>query len=263
MKYIYIALFAFLIIVLIWNKLTRKYDDEFTKVNLIIGLKGKGKSMMMCKLIHKYLKMGCSVYTTENVTLLPKYRKYQDNLHFFSIQDFGKYKFPINSVIFIDEIMSIYGSRDFKNFDEDITTYLTLNRKARNRVYLLTQTMAVDANIRRLSERIYLLSKWFRVLTVARQIDKEQYLKDIENCKDSDSQLVERMSFRPFWIKGALIFTWIPHWVKCTSSYDIDKYYSAEMPYNNDYFAVEPSNSTAVIKRINKSENRLKAKKTA
>lgn len=239
-----------LVLLLIYDRLTRKYDDAFTKSVLIMGQKGTGKSMLMCKMIHKYLKMGCYCYTTENIVLSPKYERFKDHLRYFSIKDFGKFNFPPNSVIFIDEIMSLFNNRNYQSFPPEVTLYLTLNRKAVNRIVMFTQNFSsVDKVIRVLSEKVYLIHKYGRIFTIGRQIDKEQYLKDIENCKDSDSQLVERMSYRPFYVRGAFIGCYIPAWIKCTRSYDIDKYYSKEMPYYYSYFDIKPSEDTGIIER--------------
>ena len=91
----------------------------------IIGPSGSGKSTFVQKLAitRGYLK-GRPVYANFDVAFARK----------IDMKNFGKYSFPENSLILLDEISLFYDNRNFKNFKQEITDYLRYQRHFKNEI---------------------------------------------------------------------------------------------------------------------------------
>lgn len=225
MKTALIIFAVFLVNLLVWHFLTRKYINPYKQI-LYIGVKGTGKTTTEVKLIKKCLDKGLPVYTDATDIRLP-------GLRVIKISDLGSHYAP-NSVFFIDELAQYFGNRgyldkEYRQRSEEFLTWLRGVRHDRCTVYMFSQDYKVDAQIRSQCDRICILYKFFRVLTVGRMLSKDTVIKD--TASDADSQIAQQLKFEPLWVRGSLEFTYIPKYVKLFDSYKNLQPNRPPMPY--------------------------------
>ena len=165
MIWIFIIPLIFLILILIYHKLTFHYLNPY-KLIFIFGKKGSGKSTLLTKMALSYQKKGRPVYSTEDI---PGTYKIDYN-------DIGFTFFPPNAVIIIDEVGMIWDNRNFKNFKPEVRDYFKLQRHYKHTVILASQTFDVDIKIRNLADEMYLVDKKFRVFSYAKKILRKTVL---------------------------------------------------------------------------------------
>lgn len=188
-----------------------KYRNPY-KLYMVFGKKGSGKTTLMTKLALKYLKRGWSVYCDREIP----------GCYLFDTADFGKIRFPDNSLVLVDEVGLVWDNRNFKNFPEHVKVYFKYQRQYRNVVYLFSQSFDVDKKIRDLTDHLYIVSNLFNCLSVARRVTKRITVVHADRAADGESRIVDDYSIDSLLLAffGSVRITYIPRYVKYFKSFD-------------------------------------------
>lgn len=215
MVLLYICLFMLiLVIVMIFvNKYFTEYADPF-KLNFYIGKKGSGKSTLIAKLALRALKKGRHVYCNYPLNI-PGTRT-------FEMEDFGKFKFPPGSEVFIDEGTIHFHNREYKNFKAEARNYFIFQRKYKNVLHMFSQAWNVDLVIRTLCDNIYLVEKHMYVFSISRKVARKLVVVEPEG--ESEGRIGDGLELEPLWLQligfRVSYFTYIPKYVKYFNSFD-------------------------------------------
>lgn len=207
---IFILIIFFSLFSVIFHKLTKKYLNPY-KLVFVFGKKGSGKSTLIQKLSNKYYKNGWTVYSTEeslNPEILPLDPK---NIY--------NYEFPEHSCIFIDEVSLIWDNRDFKSMDKKVIEWFRYQRHHKCRVFLFSQTFDIDKKLRDLTDEMYLVNKYFRVLVRAKRILRKPIVvhPSPEAPARIDEDLIVDGPLMAFF--GGRLYAFIPYWAKRYDSF--------------------------------------------
>lgn len=190
---------------------SRRYANPYRLI-MVFGKKGSGKTTLLTKLALRDLKRGYNVYCTIPIP----------GCNLFDVDNIGKFTFPENSSVFVDEVGIIWDNRNFKNFRNDVRDYFKFQRQYRNKVYLFSQTFDVDLKLRNLTDAMYLCECKANVFSFARRIRRS--ITIVNPIGDAESRIADSLEFvHPIWqLFGAeaFILTWIPHWAKYFKSFD-------------------------------------------
>lgn len=202
------VLLFFVVFLFVFHFSTKKYLNPY-KLIMIFGKKGCGKTTTIAKFAYQHKKKGWKVFSTVPVP---------DAITIPS--DFiGKYWFPDNSVIFIDEVGCLWDNRQFKNFKPEVRDWFKYQRHNKCKVYLFSQTFDIDKKLRDLTDSMYLLSNKFRVFSYGKKISKVIVLT--KSSADQEGTISEDLEFEPFiffWA-GTRLLTFIPRWSKMFDSH--------------------------------------------
>ena len=202
---------AFIILLFIFHYLTKEYLNPY-KLIMVFGKKGAGKTTYLTKTAIKAIKKGKKVYSTIEIpgTVL------------FNPTDIGYYDFDPESIVLIDEVGMVWDNRDYKNFKPQTRDFFKLQRHAKLKIYLFSQTFDIDKKLRDLTDEMYLLTNRLRIWSLARRIDKTITISksiDAEGNK-MNSTLIEDYKFAPLIFPGSLEITFIPRWIVFYDSYE-------------------------------------------
>lgn len=223
MKTICIILSIFICLVLLWHLLTLKYYQP-ASITLYLCMKRGGKSCTVAKNCLKARKKGRTVYCNCDDISVPDVR-------IFNMEQLGKYKVE-NAHIEIDEISLWYDNRAWKKNAEKNERFVAWLRSTGHKnltVNMYSQDYSVDKRIRQLCDAIYIGKKYLRVITVWRRLRKEIAIKD--SALDAESQVVDSLSFTPWYLPGSLKLTWIPKYIGWFDSFKDLYYTDGELPY--------------------------------
>lgn len=199
----------FLIIsVLVFDRLTAKYKDstDYT-LDLYVGKKGSGKTTILTSLAIKYLKLGREVYSNYEIP----------GCHCYDSRFIGKYDFPENSVILLDEVGLAFNSRDFKNFEFNKIEWFKLQRHHKCKVILATQSPTdFDKILRELVDHAYLCKKMLRVFIMVRPVGKRLNINNNNVGDNAGGQFVFEYFFN-----GLPSIVFIPRWVPFFDSFSV------------------------------------------
>lgn len=189
---------------LIFHALTKKYVDRYT-LTMYFGRKGCGKSCTMQKLIKQHKKRGWHIYADMGSTNI-------EGVTHINGKKFYKYKYPPNSVIFLDESVIKFNNRNWKNFEEEAQNWFVEQRKHQCRVIMFANTFGVDSKIRDLNDELVLCRKFLRVFMIGRRYYK---IPIIITAEQSNREAVECDDYKKIpIIFGGLRFTFLPKYVK-------------------------------------------------
>lgn len=218
-----------LVIVLIYDKLTRKYVSPYT-LDIFFGRKGCGKSSTLQHLAQKYHKLGWKVFCDEGNT-------YQDFVTPIDCSKLYQYKLPPNSVVLIDEINLLWDNRDFKSFPKPMQDYLRKQRHKKVKLIMFSQTYDCDLKIRNLADRLYICNKLLRVFTICRSYVKKPVILTSEQTRN-EGRISDDFTKLPFWYNSV---TFIPKYCKNYNSFeDNDQYYQYYWHSDEDQFSRIP-----------------------
>lgn len=204
-----IIFFSFLILVVIYKKLTDKYVSRYT-FQLVFGKKGVGKSCSMQKDLIKHHKRGWNCFADSN-TNLPFVKKIDPNKIY-------AYKFPQNSFVCIDEINLLWDNRDFKSFPKEIQQWFRYQRKYRVKVIAYSQTFDCDKKLRDLCDRLAIQKKFLRVWSIRRYYVKQPVIINADS-RNEQASIGDDYVKVPWWLHGIDI-TFLPKFIK---SYDTNE----------------------------------------
>lgn len=201
---------CFSLFTVVFHKLTKKYLNPY-KLVFVFGKKGSGKSTLIQKLCNKYYKNGWTVYSTEqslNPEILP-----------IDPKNIYNYEFPEHSCIFIDEVSLIWDNRDFKSMDKKVIEWFRYQRHHKCRVFLFSQTFDIDKKLRDLTDEMYLVNKYFRVLVRAKRILRKPIVvhPSPEAPARIDEDLIVDGPLMAFF--GGRLYAFIPYWAKRFDSF--------------------------------------------
>lgn len=207
---IFILILCFSLFTVVFHKATKKYLNPY-KLVFVFGKKGSGKSTLIQKLSNKYYKNGWTVYSTEeslNPEILP-----------IDPKNIYNYEFPEHSCIFIDEVSLIWDNRDFKTMDKKVIEWFRYQRHHKCRVFLFSQTFDIDKKLRDLTDEMYLVNKYFRVLVRAKRILRKPIVvhPSPEAPARIDEDLIVDGPLMAFF--GGRLYAFIPYWAKRYDSF--------------------------------------------
>lgn len=134
-----------------------------TKSNLLYMFFGKkrcGKSTLLTRLAVRALAHGQTVYSTIPI----------EGTYFFDGKDTGFFQFKEGSLVLIDEVGLVFPSRDFKSFKAETRSLFKLQGHYKLTIVICSQSFDVDKAIRDLCDEIYLVKKWFKILSVCKRV---------------------------------------------------------------------------------------------
>lgn len=192
--------------------MARRYRNPY-KLVMVFGKKGSGKTTFLTKTAVQYMRRGRRVYSTV----------YVPGAELFDVQQIGKYTFPPESVVFIDEVGMIWDNRNFKAFRTDVRDWFKLQRHYHVTVYLFSQTFDIDVKLRNLTDEMYLCQCHMGFISIARKIKRSIVL--VQPSGESESRIADSLEFVPIWMSlfGArsAVFTYIPAWVRLFDSFEV------------------------------------------
>lgn len=213
---------------------TRRFRNPY-KLVMVFGKKGSGKSMFLTKTAVQAVKKNITVYSTV----------YVPGARIFDVDMIGKFNFPPNSIVLIDEVGMIWDNRQYKNFRNDVRDWFKLQRHNRVTVYLFSQTFDVDVKLRNLTDAMYLITNHFNVLSIARKIKRGITIVNPDG--ESEARIADTLEFvspiLSLFGQKSLIFTWIPKWCQYYDSFELPP--KPDMPYQETE-ARKPGRSTRV-----------------
>lgn len=128
-------------------------------IRVFFGNIGCGKTTLACRQFYKLLR------SDQRGKLPPKYENYFSNFECklsgnVSLQDLGKWTFPKNSYIIIDEAGIEYNNRKFKSLPQETIAWLKLSRHYKCDIDFLSQSWDdMDITIRRLASELWYVRK--------------------------------------------------------------------------------------------------------
>ena len=185
------------------------------KLIMIFGKKGSGKNTLLTKWSIMYNKLGYTVFSDSEIF----------NTYKLDTNWIGKYDFPKNSVLLIQEAGITWDNRNFKSFPQEVRDFFKLQRHKNVIVVLASQSFDVDKKLRDLTDEMYLITNFMRIFSIAKRINKKITIQKSENndnksSSDQASFLTESYSFDlPFFWK----FTYIPRYVRYFNSFEASK----------------------------------------
>ena len=188
------------------DHVSKKYAND-SKLYMLFGKKGCGKTTDICKKSMKYRKKGRTVYTTEYIP---------DTYH-IEPTDIGPYEFEPYSVILIDEVGMIWDNRDFKKFQNDVRDWFKLQRHRHLTVYLYSQCFDIDKKLRDLCDELWIIKNYFNVFSVKKKVKKD--LTIVEAKGDQESRITDDLKVVPWIIPGSRQITYLPNYHKYFDSF--------------------------------------------
>lgn len=187
-----------------------KYRNPY-KLIMLFGKKGSGKNTLLTKLSIKYNKLGYHVFSDSEI-----YNTFKLDTNWI-----GKYDFPENSVLMIEEAGIVWDNRNFKTFSAEVRNFFKLQRHKKVIVYLASQSFDVDKKLRDLTDEMYLLVNYMGIFSVAKRINKHIAIHNSSDNNDGESFLTETYAFDFPW---RWKFTYIPRWIRFFNSFEADRF---------------------------------------
>lgn len=132
-----IILLTSLTVFLYFYRVSLDYKNPF-KLIMIFGKKGSGKNTLLTKWAIKYNRLGYTVYSDSEIF----------NTYKLDTNWIGKYDFPRNSVLLIQEAGITWDNRNFKSFPTEVRDFFKLQRHKGVIVVLASQSFDVDKKLR-------------------------------------------------------------------------------------------------------------------
>lgn len=188
-----------------------KYRNPY-KLYMCFGKKGSGKTTLMTKLCLQYKKKGWNVFCDREIP----------GAIVFPTQEFGKYQFPPNSLILVDEVGLVWDNRNFKSFPEHVKVYFKYQRQYRHVVYLFSQSFDVDKKIRDLTDHLYIVQNYFNCFSIARRVTKFLTVVHASKSAQGESKIVDDYKIDSLWFAlfGTVKITYIPKYAKYFKSFN-------------------------------------------
>lgn len=223
---IYFALILFFLIFL-WHFTTLNWRDKYT-LTFCFGRKGQGKSTLLARDAYEGLKENWTVYSQELLSFKIKdkvsHKKVVKSTIPFEPDHIYDYTFPAGSLILIDEASLIWSNRDFslKSKQEQLKRtieWFQQQRKLKCKVILYSVSFDIDKKIRDMCDRMVLVRKYFRVLSVGRILHREPIV--VHPLGDAPASIQEDILEEPpiKWVFGGIRVTFIPKWAKYFDSF--------------------------------------------
>lgn len=203
-------LISFFIAYIYFYIVSIQYRNPY-KLIMLFGKKGSGKNTLLTKLSIQYNKKGFHVFSDSEI-----YNTFKLDTNWI-----GKYDFPENSVLMIEEAGIVWDNRNFKTFSAEVRNFFKLQRHKKVIVYLASQSFDVDKKLRDLTDEMYLLVNYMGIFSVAKRINKHIAIHNSSDNNDGESFLTETYAFDFPW---RWKFTYIPRWIKFFNSFEADRF---------------------------------------
>lgn len=212
MGFLFKLFFWFLVIILIWHFLTKKYLNPY-KLTMVFGKKGSGKSTLMVRMAYEYLAMGWTVFCTERL----------DGCIYINYKDIGYKEIPPQSLLLVDEVGMIWDNRNYKDFKPEVRDWFKLQRHYKVKVVLFSQTFDIDKKLRDLTDDMFLCTNVLRVFSWAKRITRRVVL--VQPGPDTPARIDEELKYDSliWWPFGSRILTFIPAWAPFFDSHNCPK----------------------------------------
>lgn len=209
MLFLFKAFFWFLVVVLIWHFLTKKYLNPY-KLTMVFGKKGSGKTTLMVRMAYEYLGMGWNVFCTERL----------DGCIHIDYNDIGFKQIPPQSILLVDEVGMIWDNRKHKEFKDEVRDWFKLQRHYKVKVVLFSQTFDIDKKLRDLTDDMFLCTNLLRVFSWAKRITRRVVL--VKPGPDTPARIDEELAYDSliWWPFGSRILTFIPTWAPFFDSHN-------------------------------------------
>lgn len=185
---------------------------------MFFGRKRCGKSTLLTRLAVTALAHGQRVYSTIPIA----------GTYLFDGKQTGFFHFEEGSLVLIDEVGLVFPSRDFKSFKSETRALFKLQGHYKLTIVICSQSFDVDKCIRDLCDEIYLVKKWFKVLSVCKRVRRS-----IVVTKATDyggSTFADQYEITKLPIGRNRIFTFMPlYWKK------FDSYAAPALPDERSY----------------------------
>lgn len=211
-----LLIFCFILILILisFHVFTKNYLNPY-KLIFVFGRKGSGKSLLMSKLVDRYISRGWSVFVNDQ-SMIKNFvpNKKGGTPHYVDARKLYIYDFPDDTCIFIDEVSLLWDNRDFKTMDKSIVEWFRYQRKHKCRVYLFSQTFDIDKKLRDLADDMYLVNKVLRVFVIAKHIIRKPVV--VHPSADAPARIDDDMIVDGplLWLFGGLEVAFIPKWAK-------------------------------------------------
>lgn len=175
---------------------------------LFIGHKGSGKTTHMAKTIQKYNKLGWKVFCNKSMP----------GSYFIETSDIGRYKFPPNSLVIVDEAGIYFNNRKWKELGMGVIKYMKLSRHEKNKLILYTQSShEIDVSFMRVCDKLHLISNWKQVIGKVRHLKYKQVL--IPASDTAEARITDDLvAINP--LLGGISFYLMPIYWKYFDSFD-------------------------------------------
>lgn len=212
MGFLFKVCFWFLVAVLTWHFLTKKYLNPY-KLTMVFGKKGSGKSTLMVRMAYEYLAMGWTVFCTERL----------DGCIHINYKDIGYKEIPPQSLLLVDEVGMIWDNRNYKDFKPEVRDWFKLQRHYQVKVVLFSQTFDIDKKLRDLTDDMFLCTNVLRVFSWAKRITRRVVL--VQPGPDTPARIDEELAYDSlfWWPFGSRILTFIPSWAPYFDSHNCPK----------------------------------------
>lgn len=212
LKWVVIILFFIVLVLYIWG---RFYENRY-RLLCFLGKKGSGKTTISAKLSIKHQRKGYPVFSDH--ALFGAYK--------LDTEWLGRYDFPENSLIIVDEGMISFDNRKFATFSDAMRNFFVMQRHDKVSVIILCQDFLLDRKVRSLTDSIYVCVNFFNVLCIAKKVHK-----GIALATDNEGQgsIGEQYTWE-FPLSWMIVF--IPRWVQFFDSFRKDEKPKVEkIPY--------------------------------
>lgn len=211
------------------------------KLYMVFGKKGAGKSTYMVKLAYKYSKKGWTVFATNKIP----------GTYYFDTSDIGRFSFPENSVILIDEVGMVWDNRQYKDFKPEVRDWFKLQRHYRCCVYLFSQSWDIDIKLRNLTDKLYLMINYANVFTVCKEIKRK--ITVVKPSENAESRIADELIISPFFLApfGARNYVFLPRWYKLFDSFE-----APALPVKSFQFIEYPDKVPRSLRIKKKKKNR-------
>lgn len=200
---IYIILIVFCGCFFALSLYSKKFYNPYN-IDMVFSRPGGGKTTFLVREALKMQKKGWRVYTTSED--IPG--------EFIHPSRIGTFYFTgEKNLLIIDEIATIWHSRDFKNnFSKMQRNWFKYHRHQKLKILIASQSYDdVDKVVKLLTTDYYLLVKYMNIFVCCKKIKKSVALT--EPVGDSPGSISDSFEFEPFFVPGARRWFFLPAWV--------------------------------------------------
>lgn len=175
-----------------------------------MGKKGVGKSTVLQKQAYKHYREKWNIYCNIGDTTFKKATE-------IDCTKLWEQDIKPHSVVLIDEVNLLWDNRDFKKFPQELNRWFRAQRHMKVKVIMFSQTADVDKKIRDLTDRIYLVRRYFQTLIICYPYEKDIDPPDPKRMQNGNDfvDTYHKKNMGPIGCQ----YTWLPKWVKMHDSF--------------------------------------------